>query len=1581
MAVRVENRDDEREGEGIDEIDENGKYTSNCAHASLEVASYNKLFLVSVLLLNNYVVLPPNAPKAVAESRGEPVRERETFKYYPTLTTGATSNHSGQSVSSSELSSCDDAVLTALAQAGAFQTGTDRSLISLFDADNQYIVAEATQSSRLLPSVRSGDCRQPLWLCGTFIPRSHGVCELSLLGENTTQTDEAGSEACAELPLTLADDLVIDPRFCSKPFCQPGTLCRFYAAVPIRTRRGINIGLYCVINETPSKVWTEEYTQTLRDISHTIMDHLESKRLGDLHRRNERMNRGLGSFIEGKSTLSGWQSGPHAAAFVDKPAFEGDLNPKQQSLLLEQNDLASNTAESGMLSIAASDNPTVPPRQNVEAKSFGGSFRHIERPLENRDGISDCESPAGIFSKAANIIRESTEVEGCLFVDATMEAYRSPSQTNTTVNTMGLFATASSSDDSSDYAPSGQSCRVLAYSTSDKSSIDGDAPKQHIIALPDKFLTKLLRRYPKGKVFNFGTDGVLQPSDSSEDDGNLSPSKFAEKLSLLSDRGNISNLSTHDKPSKKPWARHREGNILLKAFPGVQSVAFTPVWDPRKDRWHADLAQKPSPGFKALRLPRFGTRGKIDGMPVVSSILTLQPETLPSRVDKAKSDILGSLSHELRPPLHGIILSAELLSDTRLSVFQGNAAHTIEVCSRTLLDTIDHLLDYSKINSFARRGSKLKVSSGPRSVAVVDDSGQFGEKDLACNTRLDRLIEEVTESVFAGYTFQYLSVMQPSARQVESIDRNAIVSNQQHPMQTMLQFDPIPAAGVRLSQEFGEVSVILSIDARQTWTYFAQVGAIRRIVMNIFGNALKYTTRGTIKVSLTQERRSIYHGQKEQVVKFTVQDTGKGIGPDFLKHDLFRPFSQEDTLTPGTGLGLSLVKQIVSQLRGEVLVQSQVGIGTTASVILPLERVSQSPEKPLRGSEDDQMFEEQVQDLKGLRIGLSLSHHNRGGNISDWQKSVPDICREWLMMEIVSNIPGTTTADILLWSHDELPSLSKDIEALAKTPNVVVCPNALVAYRQSKNFEAADYTAVFEFISQPIGPRKLARAVFLAYTRWMNVSDSPTSRSTAVLDARNNLANQEVFRMARAADPAGVRTVGIITKCDALQEGDEEGALKIAQNSVERLHHGWFAVKNRSTKEIQDGVTMEQRHINERKFFETVPFNQLSKDRVGIPSLKKFLGKLLYTHIRGEFPGLVQEIRKLVHGCRDELDALGPSRQTFMEQRQFVTRLVATYQRTAIDSLSGHYDSDLEPEHYLKLRMHIQNANEAFGRSIESFGHTRPFNMVDGTVDKSFGCVPFDKHLKIKNIDNWILKQYRQSRGAELPGTVNPVVLESLFRQQSARWGPLAEQHVVNVEEIVCNFNQALLESLVSEDVLRANIEARNLTFYNAAHDAAIVQLRQIIADERSGILQTINHYFADTLAKTREERVLNRLKEVGLEDGQYQTIDLAAITRAAHLSNEDQAVNDIHDILKAYYKVALKRYMDNVVLQVIERIYLGSNGPVRAISPEYVGTLSDTELADIAAESYATSSTRTEIGYKLQRLDKALNLAETVPI
>lgn len=58
----------------------------------------------------------------------------------------------------------------------------------------------------------------------------------------------------------------------------------------------------------------------------------------------------------------------------------------------------------------------------------------------------------------------------------------------------------------------------------------------------------------------------------------------------------------------------------------------------------------------------------------------------------------------------------------------------------------------------------------------------------------------------------------------------------------------------------------------------------------------------------------------------------------------------------------------------------------------------------------------------------------------------------------------------------------------------------------------------------------------------------------AVMDARNNLANQEVFRIAKAADREGFRTVGILTKCDAVQKGDEKTVRDDRYPCVEKLY-------------------------------------------------------------------------------------------------------------------------------------------------------------------------------------------------------------------------------------------------------------------------------------------------------------------------------------------------------------------------------------------------------------------------------------------
>lgn len=100
------------------------------------------------------------------------------------------------------------------------------------------------------------------------------------------------------------------------------------------------------------------------------------------------------------------------------------------------------------------------------------------------------------------------------------------------------------------------------------------------------------------------------------------------------------------------------------------------------------------------------------------------------------------------------------------------------------------------------------------------------------------------------------------------------------------------------------------------------------------GNALKYTSRGYVKIKLeaTEMEDLQPAGSTESIpracVTLTITDTGKGISSDFIRSKLFTPFAQENSLSSGTGLGLSIVRSIVALLEGEIAIKSELGRGT-----------------------------------------------------------------------------------------------------------------------------------------------------------------------------------------------------------------------------------------------------------------------------------------------------------------------------------------------------------------------------------------------------------------------------------------------------------------------------------------------------------------------------------------------------------------------------------------------------------------------------------------------------------------------------
>jgi hypothetical protein len=111
-------------------------------------------------------------------------------------------------------------------------------------------------------------------------------------------------------------------------------------------------------------------------------------------------------------------------------------------------------------------------------------------------------------------------------------------------------------------------------------------------------------------------------------------------------------------------------------------------------------------------------------------------------------------------------------------------------------------------------------------------------------------------------------------------------------------------------------------------------GAWKRILMNIISNAMKWTKNGLIEVSLSKVRPEGRHGHFSAHV--CVRDTGCGISRDFLKDMLFSPFSQEDPLSSGIGLGFNIARKLTTSLGGTIDVKSELGAGTQVDILIPI---------------------------------------------------------------------------------------------------------------------------------------------------------------------------------------------------------------------------------------------------------------------------------------------------------------------------------------------------------------------------------------------------------------------------------------------------------------------------------------------------------------------------------------------------------------------------------------------------------------------------------------------------------------------
>ena len=161
-----------------------------------------------------------------------------------------------------------------------------------------------------------------------------------------------------------------------------------------------------------------------------------------------------------------------------------------------------------------------------------------------------------------------------------------------------------------------------------------------------------------------------------------------------------------------------------------------------------------------------------------------------------------------------------------------------------------------------------------------------------------------------------------------------------------------------------------SVEVEDAWV-LADPFRIGQVLNNLISNAMKFTSPGdTVSVSLTQ-----LESQEAPKYKLVVSDTGMGMEADFLPH-IFEPYSREMRFSArrvtGTGLGMPITKNLVTQMNGEIRVESQPGKGTTFTIILPFTAAREEApgyEVPESGPAPEETPE--PVSLEGLRVLLA----------------------------------------------------------------------------------------------------------------------------------------------------------------------------------------------------------------------------------------------------------------------------------------------------------------------------------------------------------------------------------------------------------------------------------------------------------------------------------------------------------------------------------------------------------------------------------------------------------------------------------
>ncbi|KAK0660869.1 P-loop containing nucleoside triphosphate hydrolase protein [Cercophora samala] len=515
----------------------------------------------------------------------------------------------------------------------------------------------------------------------------------------------------------------------------------------------------------------------------------------------------------------------------------------------------------------------------------------------------------------------------------------------------------------------------------------------------------------------------------------------------------------------------------------------------------------------------------------------------------------------------------------------------------------------------------------------------------------------------------------------------------------------------------------------------------------------------------------------------------------------------------------------------------------------------------------------------------------------------------------------------------------------------------------------------------------------------------PRTIILAVLPANVDVATQEILALAEEYDKAGERTLGVLTKPDLLKERSAKRSVcGLVLGNRKPLNLGYYIVRNRGGDDDEDDSELSTRE----SLFRQRPWCDLPDERVGVRALRSRLQELLGEITDQAFPIIRTELRDMLMKSQADLDALGASRKTPQEQRQYMAGIAAKFQHLMRAALDADYSRDKAfDDGDLRLVTRIVNFTEWFEYTFRNSSQTYSFvkqKGVDEDVDmeseppkgSDFTTLNAPEYTELKQlvvedlttnppmngIMDWIDDISRNFRGITL-GTVTPSMLSSAFRGQSVKWEIITKQYMSLVIVAVHRFIDKGLVTVCKCPIVRQRVGATIVTQLLTAYTSAMKQAMLLVEIETQRKPYTINHYFNDNMQKLRGSKMMDQLTphaqriEMTANNEVTQFVRLDKIPSVAeNKSNAQYAREEIHDILKAYYTVAAKRFVDYVYFLAVDHCLLsGPDSPLLLFSEQWVLGLDDKKLASIAGENQQITDRRARLTKKVQDLKDAIDI------